>query len=83
MSGLYRFFSSALPGVRRPVQMHSMGKVVPIGDADALAQGLLEVLAEREKYSCDAAELKNLYNPDTVAAEYEKLFEKLLKRKKS
>ena len=25
--------TSALPGVRRPVQMHSMGKVVPIGDS--------------------------------------------------
>ena len=73
--------TSALPGVRRPVQMHSMGKVVPIGDASALAQGLLEVLAEREKYSCDAAELKNLYRPETVAAEYEKLFEKLMKKK--
>ncbi len=72
--------TSALPGVRRPVQMHSMGKVVPIGDPAALAQGLLEVLADREKYTCDPAELRHTYNPDTVAQEYEKLFEKLMKK---
>lgn len=72
--------TSALPGVRRPVQMHSMGKVVSIGDSAALAQGLLEVLADRQKYSCDPAELRNIYNPDSVAIEYEKLFQRLLKK---
>lgn len=36
--------ASALPGVRRPVQMHKMGKVIPVGDAPALADALLEVL---------------------------------------
>ncbi len=73
--------TSALPGVRRPVQMHSMGKVVPIGESAALAQGLLEVLGDRQKYTCDPTELRHLYDPETVAAEYEKLFEKLRKRK--
>src|SRR5512141_390152 len=57
---------SALPGVRRPVQMHSMGKVVAIGDSAALAEGLLEVLADKQKYSCDPAELRHIYNPETV-----------------
>ncbi len=69
--------ASALPGVRRPVQMHHMGKVAPIGDSAALAQALLEIFAEREKYRCDTATLANLYDPDTVAQEYEKLFEAL------
>ncbi len=73
--------TSALPGVRRPVQMHSMGKVVPVGEPVALAQGLLEVLGDRQKYTCDPTELRHLYDPGTVAAEYEKLFEKLRKRK--
>jgi glycosyltransferase involved in cell wall biosynthesis len=73
--------TSALPGVRRPVQMHQMGQVVPIGDSGELARALLEVLGERQKYRCDTAELKHLYNPDTVAAEYERLFEKLPRRK--
>jgi glycosyltransferase involved in cell wall biosynthesis len=69
--------TSALPGVRRPVQMHAMGKVVPVGDSSALAQALVEILADKQKYTCDTAALKHLYDPDTVAAEYEKLFEKL------
>jgi glycosyltransferase involved in cell wall biosynthesis len=72
--------ASALPGVRRPVQMHEMGKVVPIGDSSALAQALLEILGNRQNYRCDAASLKHLYDPDTVAQEYEQLFGKLIKK---
>ncbi|MGQ9833898.1 MAG: glycosyltransferase family 4 protein [Candidatus Villigracilaceae bacterium] len=70
--------ASALPGVRRPVQMHAMGKVTPIGDASALAQALLEIFATRETYHCDTAALAKLYDPDTIAQEYEKLFAKLM-----
>ncbi len=70
--------ASALPGVRRPVQMHAMGIVVPIGDSSALAEALLEIFAEKEKYRCDTAALAHQYDPDTIAAEYEKLFEKLM-----
>lgn len=70
--------ASALPGVRRPVQMHAMGKVTPIGDASALAQALLEIFAARETYHCDTAALAKLYDPDTVAQEYEKLFARLM-----
>jgi glycosyltransferase involved in cell wall biosynthesis len=69
--------ASALPGVRRPVQMHGMGKVAPIGDSSALAEALLQIFAEKEKYRCDTAALAQLYDPDTVAQEYEKLFERL------
>jgi glycosyltransferase involved in cell wall biosynthesis len=70
--------ASALPGVRRPVQMHAMGKVVPIGDSSALAGALLEIFSGKDKYDCDTTALAELYAPDSVAAEYEKLFEKLL-----
>ena len=73
--------ASALPGVRRPVQMHNMGEIVPIGDAPALAEALLKVLANRAKYTCDAAELARIYDPDSVAAEYENLFAKLMGKK--
>ncbi len=73
--------TSSLPGVRRPVQMHQMGKIVPIGDVPALAQALVEVLGDKQKYTCDPAELRHIYDPDTVASEYEALFEKLRKKK--
>jgi glycosyltransferase involved in cell wall biosynthesis len=72
--------ASALPGVRRPVQMTGMGKVTPIGDVNALAEGIMEILAEPQKYRRDPAEIARVYDPDSVAAEYEKLFEKLGKR---
>jgi glycosyltransferase involved in cell wall biosynthesis len=72
--------ASALPGVRRPVQMTGMGKVTPVGDANALAAAILEILAEPQKYRRDPAEIARAYDPDSVAAEYEKLFERLTKR---
>ncbi len=70
--------ASALPGVRRPVQMHHMGKVVPIGNSSLLAEALLEIFSEKGKYHCDPLELSKQYSPDGVAAEYEHLFEKLM-----
>ena len=69
--------ASALPGVRRPVQMTGMGKVTPIGDARALAQAMLEILADPQKFRRDPAEIARTYDPNSVAAEYEKLFAKL------
>lgn len=71
--------TSALPGVRRPVQMHGMGKVVPVGDSFGLAEALLEIFAQKGKYHCDTAELTRQYAPDTVAAAYERLFDPLKK----
>jgi glycosyltransferase involved in cell wall biosynthesis len=69
---------SALPGVRQPVLMHGMGRVAKIGDPADLAACLLEVLDEPEKYGGSAAAIKKAYNPDSIAAEYEKLFAKLM-----
>lgn len=69
--------ASALPGVRRPVQMTGMGLVTPIGDSAALANAVLDVLSEPQKYRRDPAEIARTYDPDSVANEYEKLIEKL------
>ena len=69
--------ASNLPGVRIPIQMHGMGKVVPVGDPSALAEGLLGIFAEKGKYLCDASSLAQQYDPDTVAQNYEELFGRL------
>ena len=68
---------SALPGVRRPVQMHNMGVVSEIGNSESLANAILEVLDHKEKYRGDIPAIKTAYDPDSIAQEYEKLFTKL------
>src|SRR5512144_66813 len=73
---------SALPGVRQPVKMHGMGRVPRIGDPAQLAACLLEVLDEPKKYRGDPAAIKKAYDPDAIAAEYEKLFDHLMKKGK-
>jgi glycosyltransferase involved in cell wall biosynthesis len=69
--------ASDLPGVRRPVQMHAMGKVIPIGDPLSLAQALIDVINGKEKYSCDPKTLYHEYDPNQIAAKYEGLFERI------
>ncbi len=71
---------SALPGVRQPVKMHGMGVVSEIGNAQSLAESILEVLSNKEKYRGDIESIKKSYNPDSIAQEYEKLFTKLKKK---
>lgn len=72
---------SALPGVRRPVQMHNMGVVSEIGNSESLANSILEVLGNKEKYRGDVNAITTTYNPDSVAQEYETLFAKLMRKK--
>jgi glycosyltransferase involved in cell wall biosynthesis len=71
---------SALPGVRQPVIMHGMGRVSQIGDSASLAESILEVLDEPEKYRGNTDGIRKTYNPDSIAAEYEKLFTKLMRK---
>ncbi|RLD00518.1 MAG: glycosyltransferase family 1 protein, partial [Chloroflexota bacterium] len=69
--------ASALPGVRQPVLMHSMGEVASIGDVEQLAVSLIKIFSNPKDYVCNPHQLSLLYEPDSIAAEYEKLFEKL------
>jgi len=73
---------SALPGVRQPVTMHGMGRVARINDSADLAEAILEVLNDPQKFKGDIAEIKKSYDPDSVAQEYEKLFARLMKKGK-
>jgi glycosyltransferase involved in cell wall biosynthesis len=70
---------SALPGVRRPVQMHGTGIVSRIGDPASLAESILSVLDNPQNYRADLDSLKKSYDPDSIAQEYEKLFARLMK----
>jgi len=70
---------SALPGVRQPVLMHGMGRVAEIGNPASLAGAILEVLNDAKRFKGDPSEIARQYDPDTIAAEYEKLFARLIK----
>jgi glycosyltransferase involved in cell wall biosynthesis len=69
--------ASNLPGVRQPVLTHHMGRVIPIGDSKALTAAVLEILADKNQTVVPEKELKEFYSPDSIAAEYETLFEKI------
>jgi len=66
--------ASDLPGVRQPVLRHGMGKIIPIGDSQALAAALVEILANPAAFRREVGPIKECYQPDTIAIAYEKLF---------
>jgi glycosyltransferase involved in cell wall biosynthesis len=69
--------ASNLPGVRQPVKLHEMGKIIPIGDSSALAEAALDILGHPQDFRKDPAPILERYCPDTIAAEYENLFAQL------
>ncbi|MBN2048756.1 MAG: glycosyltransferase family 4 protein [Anaerolineaceae bacterium] len=66
--------ASALPGVRQPVIQHEMGKVIPIGDSNALAEAAIQIAGRKADFIRDPEPIRKRYDPDFVASEYEKVF---------
>lgn len=73
--------ASALPGVRMPTQMTGMGRTFPPRDAAALAEAIIEVIDQREKFVKPRAEISAQFAPDVTAAHYETLFNELLAKR--
>ncbi len=73
--------ASNLPGVRQPVLQTGMGQVAPIGDAQALAEAIVEVLRNRETYVRPRQEIAARFSTARTADGYEALFAKLLQEK--
>ena len=70
--------ASNLPGVRQPVIMTGMGEVVPIGDADALADAIIKIFTTPEYYPGDPPPVERQFSPYANAAAYEDLYQELL-----
>ena len=70
--------ASDLPGVRQPVQMTGMGKVVPIRDSSTLAQAILEVIEQPQNFQGDTEAIARRFTPAATAEQYERLFRELL-----
>jgi glycosyltransferase involved in cell wall biosynthesis len=69
--------ASNLPGVRVPPRMTGMGEVVPIGDADALAEAIKNIVSQPEKYQGSPEEIANTFDPLVNAAAYEMIYKEL------
>ncbi|MBE2223360.1 MAG: glycosyltransferase family 4 protein [Anaerolineae bacterium] len=67
----------SLPGVRQPVTMTGMGEVTEIGDHNALAQAIINILSDKERYQRSADLIAESFSPQQTAVEYLKLFETL------
>jgi glycosyltransferase involved in cell wall biosynthesis len=69
--------ASDLPGVRQPIRMHQMGEIIPIGDANALAKAIWQIVDSPHLYRGDPEQIRSTYLPDSVARMYENLFQEL------
>jgi glycosyltransferase involved in cell wall biosynthesis len=80
MSGI-PCIASDLPGVRQPVTMTGMGKIIPVGDVQALAKAILEILDQPEKFRGEPGHVVQMFHPDINAAAFEALFREMLEVK--
>jgi glycosyltransferase involved in cell wall biosynthesis len=66
-----------IPGAREVVQVTGMGLLVPPRDPAGLAKGILEVLANRERYVRPPSEIHRIFDMEKSVGEYESLLERL------
>ena len=74
--------ASDMPGVRIPVEVSRMGIVVPPANAQELARALIAILKNPDAYRGEPEALIQLSTPDSVAAQYEDIFNSLKDHKK-
>jgi glycosyltransferase involved in cell wall biosynthesis len=73
--------ASALPGVRQPVIQSGMGEVVSVGNSQELAEAIIKVVDHRADYVKPKREIADRWSSERTAADYEALFERLLREK--
>jgi glycosyltransferase involved in cell wall biosynthesis len=67
-----------IPGLRVPVRLTGMGRLVRPQDERALAEGLVDVLTNRDKYVKSRAEIAAIFDLEKTIDEYERLFQSLV-----
>jgi len=68
---------SDLPGVRVAVQTTGMGRVVPVGDAPALAEAILDVCDRRAHYVKPRELIAQHYSTARTVRDYLALYDAL------
>jgi glycosyltransferase involved in cell wall biosynthesis len=69
-----------LPGVRQPPLMTGMGEVIPVGDSKALADAMIKIFSNPEKYTGDPEAVGRQFDPQANAAGYEVFYQDLIER---
>jgi len=69
-----------IPGLRVPVRTTGMGRLVRPQDERALAEGLVDVLTNRERYVRSREEIRAIFDLEKTVDVYEGLFESLIYR---
>ena len=70
--------ASDLPGVRIPVSESGMGKIVPPGNAQQLAEAIIAILDNPQDYQGRPAEIVTSAAPQNVAVQYEEIYQNLI-----
>ena len=70
--------ASDLPGVRRPTQVTGMGLISPPGDVGRLAEKIIEILDDPDRFQRPLEQIISRYSTETAASHYEDLYEELL-----
>jgi glycosyltransferase involved in cell wall biosynthesis len=70
--------ASNLPGVRMPPRLTGMGEVVPIGEPQALAEAIIRIVNDPEKYFRPGDEVAGMFDPMVNAEAYQNLYASLL-----
>ena len=66
-----------LPGVRQPIKQTQMGEIVPVRDSAALADAIMRVLSNPEKYKRNRSEIESLFSTDATVQQYIRVFTEL------
>lgn len=75
--------ASNLPGVRTIVKNTGMGLIANVGDEKDLAEKILEILENREKYIKSRDEILSKYSTNVLVSKYYNLFEELIRSEKN
>lgn len=70
--------ASDLPGVRQPVMKTGLGRIVPVRDADALAEGIISVLDEKSRMRIIPESYLKQFEQEKVAERYQEIFASLV-----
>lgn len=70
--------ASDLPGVRRPTQVTGMGLISPPGDVRRLAEKIIEILNDPDRFQRPLEQIIARYSTESAAIQYEDLYEELL-----